>query len=195
MALLVAYLGCGNSSPKATARPAKLDSIITGAICETVPVQVQAPAAAAESTTRSPAEGATKKKATKEPPAESKSVRETMPARQTAEKPVPSTSEQAVATVTRTKSLPRMWDFGSENCIPCKTMLGILNPMMKEFAGKVDVRIINVYQEQALASQYRIQIIPTQIFMDTTGKELFRHVGVFTRDSIVSKFKQFGFAN
>jgi thioredoxin 1 len=72
-------------------------------------------------------------------------------------------------------------------------MMGILNPMMKEFAGRVDVRIINVYEEKALASQYRIQIIPTQVFMDTTGKELFRHVGVFTRDSIVGKFRQFGF--
>ena len=71
--------------------------------------------------------------------------------------------------------------------------MGILNPMMKEFAGKVDVRIVNVYQEQALASQYRIQIIPTQVFMDTTGKELYRHVGAIPRDSILLKFREFGF--
>jgi len=86
-----------------------------------------------------------------------------------------------------------MWDFGSENCMPCKTMMGILNPMIPEFAGRVDVRIINVYQEKALASQYRIQIIPTQVFTDTAGRELFRHIGVLTRDSILLKFREFGF--
>jgi thioredoxin 1 len=91
-------------------------------------------------------------------------------------------------------ALPRLWDFGSETCIPCKTMMAILNPMMQEFAGKVDVRIINVYKDQALASQYRIQIIPTQVFMDASGKELYRHVGAFPRDSILLKFKELGFA-
>jgi thioredoxin 1 len=145
-----------------------------GAICETVP---QPTSAAAEP-----------------PPAPAK------PASEPAEKPPvakPSlpqpAGESAKPVAVAPKSLPRMWDFGSENCIPCKTMMGILTPMMKEFAGKVDVRIVNVYQEQALASQYRIQIIPTQVFIDTTGKELYRHVGVFPRDSIVGRFKQFGF--
>lgn len=146
-----------------------------GAICETVPQ----PASAATEPTPVPVKPAPE--LTEKPPLAKPSTAQ--PAGESA-KPV------AVAP----KSLPRMWDFGSENCIPCKTMMGILTPMMKEFAGKVDVRIVNVYQEQALASQYRIQIIPTQVFMDTTGKELFRHVGVLTRDSILAKLNQFGFA-
>jgi len=65
--------------------------------------------------------------------------------------------------------------------------------MMKEFAGKVDVRIVNVYSEPALAKEHRIQIIPTQVFMDTLGKEVFRHIGVLTRDSILLKFQEYGF--
>jgi thioredoxin 1 len=145
-----------------------------GAICETVPQ----PASAATEPTPAPVKPApelTEKPLVAKPPM-------AQPA-----------GESAKPVAAAPKSLPRMWDFGSENCIPCKTMMGILTPMMKEFAGKVDVRIVNVYQEQALASQYRIQIIPTQVFMDTTGKELFRHVGVLTRDSILAKFNQFGF--
>ncbi|MEO0107767.1 MAG: thioredoxin family protein [candidate division WOR-3 bacterium] len=91
------------------------------------------------------------------------------------------------------RQLPKLWDFGAERCIPCKTMASILNPMMQEFAGRVEIRMIDVYSEQALASKYRIMIIPTQVFMDTLGRELWRHVGVLSRDSILLKFREFGF--
>jgi thioredoxin 1 len=90
------------------------------------------------------------------------------------------------------KALPRMWDYGSENCIPCKTMKQILDPMMIDYKGKVDIRIILVNDEKELTRQARIQIIPTQIFYAPDGKELFRHVGVYPRDSIVAKFKEYG---
>ena len=125
--------------------------------------------------------------AANKPRLEGKPARETRPAK------APPDGEKPLAAAEKPTSLPRMWDFGSENCIPCKTMMGILNPMMSEFAGRVDVRIVNVYQDQALARQCGIQIIPTQIFMDAAGKELYRHVGVYPRDSILTKFKQFGF--
>jgi len=90
------------------------------------------------------------------------------------------------------KALPRMWDYGSENCIPCKTMKQILDPMMAEYKGKVDIRIILVNEERELTQQARIQVIPTQIFYAPDGKELFRHIGVYPRDSIVAKFKEYG---
>lgn len=104
-------------------------------------------------------------------------------------KPVPKPEPEPPA---KPKVLPRMWDYGSENCIPCKTMKGILDPMIVDYRDKVDIRIINVYEEKELAQQARIQIIPTQIFYNPDGKELYRHVGVYTRDSIVGKFKELG---
>jgi thiol-disulfide isomerase/thioredoxin len=93
------------------------------------------------------------------------------------------------------KELPKMWDFGSEKCIPCKTMKEILDPMMVEYKGKVDVRIINVYEDKERTQQFRIVTIPTQVFIDGDGKELFRHIGVYPRDSIEARFKQYGFIN
>jgi thiol-disulfide isomerase/thioredoxin len=89
--------------------------------------------------------------------------------------------------------LPKMWDFGSEKCIPCKTMLEILTPMMTDYKGKVDIRIIDVYEEAELAKQFRIVTIPTQVFLDAEGKELLRHIGVYPRDSIEACFQKFGF--
>jgi len=103
-----------------------------------------------------------------------------------APKPKPEPTEVAE----KPKELPKMWDFGSEKCIPCKTMLEILTPMMADYKGKVDIRIINVYEETELTKQYRISVIPTQVFIDATGKELFRHIGVYPRDSIEAKFRE-----
>jgi thiol-disulfide isomerase/thioredoxin len=90
------------------------------------------------------------------------------------------------------KELPKMWDFGSTNCIPCKTMKGILDPMIVDYKGKVDIRIVNVHEDKELTNKYGISVIPTQVFIDTTGKILFRHIGVYPRDSIEAKFREFG---
>ncbi|MEO0108091.1 MAG: thioredoxin domain-containing protein [candidate division WOR-3 bacterium] len=174
---LAVYLGCGNSSPKAAARPAQTDSVATDAICETIP----RPASVAAEPTLAPAK-----------PASEPAEKQPAPAAKTpATQPV-GESEKSVAAAP--KQLPRLWDFGSDNCIPCRMMMPILDALAKEYAGRVDVRIINVYKEQALAMQYRIQIIPTQVFIDPNGKELYRHVGFFPRDSILAKFNQFGFS-
>jgi thioredoxin 1 len=35
-------------------------------------------------------------------------------------------------------------------------------------------------------------MIPTQIFFDTAGKELFRHEGFFAREDILLKWKELG---
>jgi thioredoxin 1 len=111
----------------------------------------------------------------------------------TAPKSKPATPDNPVQVADRPKELPKMWDFGSEKCIPCKEMLRILTPMMTDYQGKVDVRIINVYEDKERTQQYRIVTIPTQVFIDASGKELFRHIGVFPRDSIEAKFREFGF--
>lgn len=92
----------------------------------------------------------------------------------------------------RPRTLPRMWDFGSENCLPCQEMARILNPMMSEYAGKVDIRIINVYDDQSATQEAGIQVIPTQVFYAPDGEELFRHVGVYPRDSLTAKFREYG---
>jgi len=71
-------------------------------------------------------------------------------------------------------------------------MKEILDPMSADYEGKVDIRIIDVYKEKDTAKQFKIVTIPTQVFVDRQGKELYRHIGVYPRDSIVAKFKEYG---
>lgn len=90
-------------------------------------------------------------------------------------------------------ALPRLWEFGRGTCKPCKAMKAILDPLATEYAGKVDVRIINIDDEPGLTKQFRIMTIPTQVFIGAAGDELFRHIGFYPRDSIVAKFTELGF--
>jgi len=90
------------------------------------------------------------------------------------------------------KTLPRLVDFGATKCIPCKMMAPILDDLKKTCAGKIDVQFIDVWENQAAGSQYGIRIIPTQIFYDATGKELFRHEGFFSKEDILAKWKELG---
>jgi thioredoxin 1 len=117
------------------------------------------------------------------------------PDTQRAGKVEPKPKAESKKVVEQPKELPKMWDFGSEKCIPCKEMLSILTPMMADYQGKVDVRIINVYEDKERTQQFRIVTIPTQVFVDASGKELFRHIGVYPRDSIEARFRQYGFIN
>jgi thiol-disulfide isomerase/thioredoxin len=93
----------------------------------------------------------------------------------------------------KTKELPKMWDFGSTTCLPCKTMKEVLDPMIADYKGKVDIRIIDVYKEKDQTAKYKIVTIPTQVFIDAAGKELYRHIGVYPRDSIETCFRRFSF--
>jgi thioredoxin 1 len=49
-----------------------------------------------------------------------------------------------------------------------------------------------VWKNPDAAKQYGIEVIPTQIFYDATGKELFRHIGFFGKEDILAKWKELG---
>lgn len=90
------------------------------------------------------------------------------------------------------KLLPKLLDLGAGKCIPCKMMAPILEQLKTEYTGKLEVEFINVWKTPDAGKSYGIELIPTQIFYDTTGKELFRHIGFLSKDDILAKWKELG---
>jgi thioredoxin 1 len=90
------------------------------------------------------------------------------------------------------KGLPAMIDLGSDQCIPCKMMTPILEELKTEYAETLTVHFLDVRKLPALSKLYGIKLIPTQIFYDTSGKELFRHEGFYAKEDIIAKWKEFG---
>ena len=89
-------------------------------------------------------------------------------------------------------AIPRMVDLGATKCIPCKLMAPILEDLKKTYAGKLEIQFIDVWEKPDEGPKYGIKMIPTQIFFDAAGKELFRHEGFFGKEDILSKWKEFG---
>ncbi len=95
--------------------------------------------------------------------------------------------------VTDGTALPLLLDLGSTTCVPCKAMAPILEEMSETFAGQFDVRFEDVKKDAALARTHGVRIIPTQIFFDERGKELFRHQGFFSREDMLATWEEFGY--
>ena len=90
--------------------------------------------------------------------------------------------------------LPKMLELGSVSCIPCKMMAPIVEDFRKNYSDKFTVEFIDVSKDKNAAIKYSISVIPTQVFLDSNGKELFRHIGFFPKEDILSKWKELGFS-
>lgn len=92
--------------------------------------------------------------------------------------------------------LPKIVDFGDKFCIPCKRMAPALEELKAEQSGKLDVQFVGVGDKEniPLAEKHKIQVIPTQIFFDAAGKELWRHEGYISKHGILLKCRELGFA-
>lgn len=87
------------------------------------------------------------------------------------------------------KGLPKLLDLGADKCVPCKMMAPVLEGLRKDYAGSLAVEFIDVWKTPTEGKPYKIKLIPTQIFFDASGKELFRHEGFMARDDILARWK------
>jgi len=87
---------------------------------------------------------------------------------------------------------PTLAEFGWRNCIPCKEMKPILEDLTMEYKDKLNVVIVEVYEHKDITNQYGIMTIPTQIFFDSSGKEITRHIGFWSKEEIIVQLKKMG---
>jgi thioredoxin 1 len=104
---------------------------------------------------------------------------------------VPLITENPLAKALRSKR-PVLADFGRGTCIPCKMMQPILEKLREEYTGRAEILILDVGEHASLSRKYRIMMIPTQIFFDSSGKEVSRHQGFMAEEDIVTQLKLMG---
>ncbi len=79
---------------------------------------------------------------------------------------------------------PILLDFTATWCGPCRMQKPILEELEKEFGDKVEIKEVDVDQNQELAAKYGIRVVPTLI-MEKDGVEARRFTGV-TQGSVLS---------
>jgi thioredoxin 1 len=83
-------------------------------------------------------------------------------------------------------------ELGADRCIPCREMQPIMREIAAAFPDRVQVIFYDVWKDPAPAEKYRIQLIPTQVFLDQKGQEIARHVGLYPKAEILALLKKHG---
>lgn len=88
--------------------------------------------------------------------------------------------------------LPTVLDLGASSCIPCKMMKPIFAELEQSLKGKANVILLEIGDHRDLSRQYRVRVIPTQIFFDTKGEVYWRHEGFLPKEEIIKKLHEGG---
>ena len=80
---------------------------------------------------------------------------------------------------------PVIIDFHALWCGPCKTQSPILKQVADELGDRVRIVKIDVDQNQALASRYHIQSVPT-LMIFKNGTIIHKQAGVHTKAQLLS---------
>lgn len=56
----------------------------------------------------------------------------------------------------------------------------------KKYRDAVEVVFYDVYERRDKAEEYGVRVIPTQVFLDASGREIYRHEGFLTLMAIES---------
>ena len=88
---------------------------------------------------------------------------------------------------------PALYDFGRGMCVPCMEMEKILGSIKGKYGNQIEVRLVMAEKDEGMFKQYKIMLIPTQVFLDASGKEVFRHVGLYPEPELVQKLQELNF--
>jgi thioredoxin 1 len=90
-----------------------------------------------------------------------------------------------------TNPLVTFVELGSVRCVPCIQMQPIMKSIEQKYGAQIKVIFYDVWTDEGheYAEIYKIQLIPTQVFLDENDNEIFRHVGFFPEVEI-DKFLQ-----
>jgi thioredoxin 1 len=72
-------------------------------------------------------------------------------------------------------------------------MKGILAEFQKDHEGKIETRLIDVWKNPDAGEKYKIRVVPTLIFLDPSGKELYRQEGLMTSEDLLKKWEELGY--
>jgi len=83
---------------------------------------------------------------------------------------------------------PMLVEFGSTSCASCVEMGKLLYRAKQEYPQSA-IYFVEVYKDQPATRDYRIQMIPTQIYLDAKGAESDRHIGAVNYEQLIAKLK------
>lgn len=82
--------------------------------------------------------------------------------------------------------------FSTPGCCGPDKITPIIKSLTQKYAAKLNIVYLDARKQEILAARYNVRLIPTQIFYDKTGKEVFRHTGFLSKQKIEKKLTDIG---
>ncbi len=88
------------------------------------------------------------------------------------------------------KAQPVILEFSRTQCPMCEFMEKTLAQLKAQYVGQINVQVLHWDPDEKLFKQYQVVFVPTQVFLDASGKEVFRHTGIYTLHELVQKLQE-----
>jgi hypothetical protein len=88
---------------------------------------------------------------------------------------------------------PQIWLFNRKLCPLCVESQQAVMAVQKEYPGRFVVRNFYLEKDGALFRRDKVAIVPSQVFLDSSGKKVYQHEGVFKRKELIKKLRELKF--
>lgn len=81
-------------------------------------------------------------------------------------------------------------EFGAKGCSSCKKMERVMDIIKTTYPNHVNVVFINIRlpENRKIMEYFGVVVIPTQVLLDSVGKEYFRHTGYIPEEKLKKLF-------
>jgi thioredoxin 1 len=91
------------------------------------------------------------------------------------------------------KILPVILEFDRKLCPVCQASERVILAVRDKFPGQFVVTKLYIDEAEPIFRRYKVAIVPTQVFLDTSGKEVHRHEGIFKQEALIQKLRELKF--
>lgn len=98
---------------------------------------------------------------------------------------------QDVVQVALQAGKPTVAEFGANACASCREMKPVLEALRREHGERIAVVEVDLIAQRAggYIQRYGIQLMPTQVFFDASGREIGRHMGTISGAEILARLQ------
>ncbi len=108
-------------------------------------------------------------------------------------KPASQPSSTPSSTPASLPGAPKLLELGTTTCTFCRQMKLSLEDLRKQTAGRLNIEIVDLDKNPEMDKKYPLETVPVQVFLDPSGKELYRHVTAWANADIIKKWKELGY--
>jgi thioredoxin 1 len=88
---------------------------------------------------------------------------------------------------------PTIYEFGRKLCPVCGKNAVVLKKVEAKYRGQIILRFLYIDENESLFREYGVTFVPTQVFLDASGKEVFRREGPIYQGELITKLKELKF--